>query len=67
VPGYFDTDMTREGAGAYKIEFALKYGPLGRPGAITELAKTALFLLSEEASYINGEAINITGGLNWIP
>lgn len=36
--------------------------PLGRAGAPEEVAKVAVFLASDEASYINGQVININGG-----
>ena len=37
--------------------------PLGREAAVSEIAKTAAFLLSEEASYITGQNIRADGGL----
>jgi len=37
--------------------------PLGRFGESEEVAKTILFLLSKEASYINGANLQVTGGL----
>ena len=37
--------------------------PLGREATVTEIAKTAAFLLSEEASYITGQNIRADGGL----
>ena len=38
--------------------------PLGRMSNIEEIAAVARFLLSEESSFINGEIINIDGGLS---
>ena len=40
----------------------MKEIPLGRPGKPEELAAVALFLLSDEASYINGVTIPVNGG-----
>lgn len=66
VPGFFDTDMTRESM----PEIAKQYWkqncpvPKGRMGEISELAKTVGFLASEGAAFVNGEVINVTGGLN---
>lgn len=37
--------------------------PLRRPGFPDDIAKTVAFLASDEAAYITGETINITGGL----
>jgi enoyl-[acyl-carrier-protein] reductase (NADH) len=36
--------------------------PLGRPGTAEEVAKLIVFLLSDSASYITGDAIFIDGG-----
>lgn len=36
--------------------------PLGRMGTVEEVASTALFLASDEASFITGETVNINGG-----
>lgn len=67
VPGFFETDMTREGMSGSNKEFWLKYCPLGRIGEPSEVAKVVLFLISDGATYINGESIAITGGLDWAP
>lgn len=40
--------------------------PLGRFGKSEEIAKTALFLASDDASYINGIEIEVDGGLSQI-
>lgn len=67
VPGFFETDMTRGGMSGSNREFWLKYCPLERLGELPEIAKVVLFLSSDGAGYINGEAINVTGGLDWAP
>ena len=36
--------------------------PLGRVGLTEDTAKTCAFLCSDEASYITGEAMNVSGG-----
>jgi len=36
--------------------------PLGRPGLATDSAAMAAFLCSDDAAYITGEAINVSGG-----
>ena len=40
--------------------------PLGRFGKSEEIAKTALFLASDDASYINGIEIEVDGGMSQI-
>jgi len=67
VPGFFDTDMTREGMSAFNRKFWLEYCPVGRIGDAVECAKIVLFLAGEGASFVNGESINATGGLDWAP
>ena len=37
--------------------------PLGRFGTPDEIAKAVVFLLSEDASYITGQTINVNGGM----
>lgn len=36
--------------------------PLGRTGHVNDIAKAVAFLASDEASYITGEAMNVSGG-----
>ena len=36
--------------------------PLGRPGKVTDIASMCGFLCQDEAGYITGEAINVSGG-----
>ena len=38
--------------------------PLGRGAVADEVARVALFLASEEASYVNGQAWAVDGGLS---
>jgi NAD(P)-dependent dehydrogenase (short-subunit alcohol dehydrogenase family) len=39
--------------------------PMGRVGKPDDIARTVAFLASDEASYMTGQAINVTGGL-WL-
>jgi hypothetical protein len=36
--------------------------PMGRPGQPVELAPAFVFLASDDASYVNGSVIDVTGG-----
>lgn len=60
APGMIDTDMT---AGDPKgIESCSKEAALKRIGKPEEIAKVALFLASDDSSYITGEVIIADGG-----
>lgn len=67
VPGFFDTDMTRETMPQLNKDYWAKYCPMpkGRMGEISELAGVVNFLASPAGGFVNGEVINVTGGLNW--
>lgn len=61
APGVIETDMNRalseEDLSALREET-----PLSRLGKPEEIARAALFLCSEDASFITGEIMNISGG-----
>ena len=61
APGVIETDMNRalseEDLCALKEET-----PVGRLGSPMEVARAALFLCSEEAGFITGEILNMSGG-----
>ena len=67
-PGLIETGMTRpifEQARARGTEDKIgQLNPLRRPGAPEEIAQMALFLASDAASYVNGQAIAVDGGLS---
>lgn len=67
MPGFFDTDMTREGMSSSNREFWLKYCPQGRVAGVEEIAGVVTFLASDKASFINGQEIPVNGGLDWAP
>ncbi|HEX3913106.1 MAG TPA: SDR family NAD(P)-dependent oxidoreductase [Steroidobacteraceae bacterium] len=67
-PGLIETGMTRPiFERARQRGTAAKIGqlnPLQRYGLPQEIAQTALFLASDAASYVNGQAIAVDGGLS---
>jgi len=62
APGYIDNPMTQKLPLKVKEEM-LKNIPLGRFGKPDDVAKTAIFLASEESSYLTGQVIKVDGGL----
>ena len=67
-PGLIETGMTKpifDGARARGNEDKIgQLNPLARYGVPSEIAHTGLFLLSDDASYVNGQAIAVDGGLS---
>ena len=62
TPGFIETEMTDVLNADYR-EAIRKQIPLGRFGAGENVAKTVVFLASEDAAYIQGEVISVDGGL----
>lgn len=54
LTGFADTD-------AYVADMARK-NPLGRPGLATDTAAACAWLASDDAAYVTGEALNVSGG-----
>ena len=67
APGAFPTPATRKNLFPLEgMEKALlERIPLGRTGNLEEIANLATYLISEEASFINGEVVTIDGG-EWL-
>ena len=55
LPGFIDSYP--------ESEENLRNIPMGRYGRVTEVAQTARFLVSDEASYITGQNIRVDGGI----
>jgi NAD(P)-dependent dehydrogenase (short-subunit alcohol dehydrogenase family) len=65
APGLIDTPMGRAASAARPGRERTPI-PLGRQGTAAEVAHTAAFLISDEASYITGQTIVVDGGLGAI-
>ncbi len=62
-PGFIETPMTEAISGDEEMrQWVLSLTPMRRFGVPEEVAKVALFLASEEASYVTGEIIHPDGG-----
>ena len=62
APGYVMTDILRTVPQDLLDKFAT-YTMLGRLGQPEEIAKTALFLASDDSSYLTGQNISVNGGM----
>jgi 3-oxoacyl-[acyl-carrier protein] reductase len=68
APDFIDTEMTRNAArreGMYLDDFrrfAVAQIPLRRMGTAEDIANVALFLVSDDASFITGQVIFVRGG-----
>lgn len=63
-PGFIETPMTASmRADEDRVQQLVRSIPLGRLGVPEDIANTALFLASDEASYFTGEIIFPDGGL----
>lgn len=67
-PGLTETGMTKPtfdyAREAGKMDRVGRLNPLRRGAQPEELAKVALFLASDDASYVNGQALAVDGGLS---
>lgn len=62
APGFIATDMTSVLKDSVKEEIS-KGIPMKRLGVAEEVAKVALFLASDLASYVTGEVVRVDGGM----
>jgi 3-oxoacyl-[acyl-carrier protein] reductase len=61
APGFIKSDMTDILSDQVKEELLVRI-PVGRMGEGNDIAHAALFLASDEASFITGQTIVIDGG-----
>lgn len=62
APGFIDTDMTAAMTDKAR-EATLVNIPLKRMGRPEDVANAVLFLVSDQASYITGQVVNVDGGM----
>jgi 3-oxoacyl-[acyl-carrier protein] reductase len=61
APGVIDTDMNSH-LSAEDMDALAEDTPVGRIGRAEEVARAALYLAGENASFITGDVLNISGG-----
>ena len=62
APGFIDTDMTADLPDKVK-EATLEGIPMKKMGSPENIADAVVFLVSDKASYITGQVINVDGGM----
>jgi 3-oxoacyl-[acyl-carrier protein] reductase len=62
TPGFVDTDMT-SGLTDDQKSSMLSAVPLGRTGTASEIAAAIVYLASDEAGYVTGQALRVNGGM----
>ena len=65
APGFIDTEMT-DAIPAPMKEKMLASIPMKRPGEPREVARVAVFLASDAASYITGQVLVVDGGMTMV-
>jgi 3-oxoacyl-[acyl-carrier protein] reductase len=62
-PGYVDSPMMNNGLNPETLSSLAKQLPLNRFATPLEIAKVCKFLISDDASYITGAVIDVSGGM----
>jgi 3-oxoacyl-[acyl-carrier protein] reductase len=62
APGYIETDMTAALNDQAKAMMVAQV-PLGRAGTPADVAAAVLFLASDQAAYITGQVLHVSGGM----
>lgn len=61
-PGLINTDIHASGGQPDRVQRLAASIPMGRGGEADEVARAVLWLLSDEASYVTGASLNVSGG-----
>ncbi|MEO1060197.1 MAG: SDR family oxidoreductase [Actinomycetota bacterium] len=61
-PGIVDTDIHVEAGGPHRMADLASSTPIGRAARPVEIANAIVWLTSDEASYVAGATIDVTGG-----
>jgi len=61
-PGMIDTEIHIGGGDPDRARVLGATSPLGRAGAVEEIAQAAIWLISDAASYVTGALIDVSGG-----
>jgi NAD(P)-dependent dehydrogenase (short-subunit alcohol dehydrogenase family) len=61
-PGVVYTDIHASGGEPNRVERVKESVPMKRGGVPDEIARAILWLLSDEASYVTGTLLDVTGG-----
>jgi 3-oxoacyl-[acyl-carrier protein] reductase len=62
APGFIDTAATREVVPSKLLDAMVRRTPLGRMGQPSDVVKTCLFLLSDDAAFMTGQIVAVDGG-----
>ncbi|WP_275286735.1 3-oxoacyl-ACP reductase FabG [Halomonas elongata] len=62
APGFIDSEMTAQVPEKIRDKLLARI-PQGRSGRPEEIAAVVAFLASDEASYVNGQTLNVNGGM----
>ncbi|MEC8530582.1 MAG: 3-oxoacyl-[acyl-carrier-protein] reductase [Pseudomonadota bacterium] len=65
APGFIDTAMTESLSDEQRVKLT-ETVPAGRLGIPEDVANCAIFLASEEASYVTGQTLHVNGGMAMI-
>lgn len=65
VLSFVETDMTTAELTPAKRQFYEAHCPVGRVGKTSDVSAAVLYLAGEGGSFINGQSLGVTGGLDW--